>query len=169
LRVLTPGKSSLWCRLIGPSTPTTPGTPPSLLRGHQLVGSSQFCMTLMVQPPNSTLIGFQPDSLRACWGVPCQGPLGPANRMAAGSVLWILAMVDGSQQAKVPGVHWGLIKAFCDSRLPCVAIKWYVQTSSLFYGQFYALSVQCPVVQLCFSHLLLDTTTAMPSPIAHSM
>ena len=60
-------------------------------------------MTLVVQPPNGTLIGFQPDSLRACWGMPCQEPLGPANRMAAGSVLWILAMVDGSQQAKAPG------------------------------------------------------------------
>lgn len=60
-------------------------------------------MTLVVQPPNSTLIGFQPDSLRACWGLPCQEPLGPANRMVAGSVLWILAMVDGSQQAKAPG------------------------------------------------------------------
>lgn len=35
--------------------------------------------------------------------MPCQEPLGPANRMAAGSVLWILAMVDGSQQAKAPG------------------------------------------------------------------
>lgn len=63
-------------------------------------------MTLVVQPPNSTLIGFQPDSLRACWGMPCQGLLGPSNRMAAGSVLWILAMVDGSQQAKAPGLHY---------------------------------------------------------------
>ncbi len=35
--------------------------------------------------------------------MPCQEPLGPANRMAAGSVLWILAMVDGSQEAKAPG------------------------------------------------------------------
>lgn len=62
-------------------------------------------MTLVVQPPNSTLIGFQPDSLRACWGVPCQGQLGPANRMAAGNVMWILAMVDGAQRAKPPGSH----------------------------------------------------------------
>ncbi|KAA6424834.1 MAG: hypothetical protein FRX49_05008 [Trebouxia sp. A1-2] len=99
-----PGSPS---RLTGPSTPTTPGTPQNLIRGHQLVGSSQFCMTLVVQPPNSTLIGFQPDSLRACWGLPCQEPLGPANRMVAGSVLWILAMVDGSQQAKAPGSKTG--------------------------------------------------------------
>ncbi|KAL0048506.1 hypothetical protein WJX82_004799 [Trebouxia sp. C0006] len=99
-----PGSPS---RLTGPSTPTTPGTPQNLIRGHQLVGSSQFCMTLVVQPPNGTLIGFQPDSLRACWGMPCQEPLGPANRMAAGSVLWILAMVDGSQQAKAPGSKTG--------------------------------------------------------------
>ncbi|KAL0019249.1 hypothetical protein WJX77_001067 [Trebouxia sp. C0004] len=99
-----PGSPS---RLTGPSTPTTPGTPQNLVRGHQLVGSSQFCMTLVVQPPNGTLIGFQPDSLRACWGMPCQEPLGPANRMAAGSVLWILAMVHGSQQAKAPSSTTG--------------------------------------------------------------
>ena len=37
--------------------------------------------------------------------MPCQGLLGPSNRMAAGSVLWILAMVDGSQQAKAPGLY----------------------------------------------------------------
>ena len=95
--------SCIHYRLAGPSTPSSPGTPANLVRGHQLLGSSQFCLTLVVQPPNSTLIGFQPDSLRACWGVPCQGPLGPANRMAAGSVLWILAMVDGAQQAKAAG------------------------------------------------------------------
>ena len=90
-------------RLVGPSTPSSSGTTVNQLGGHQLLGSSQFCLTLVVQPPNSTLIGFQPDSLRACWGVPCQGPLGPTNRMAAGSVLWILAMVGGAQQAKAAG------------------------------------------------------------------
>lgn len=107
-----------WHRLVGASNPSSSGTPANQLRGHQLLGSSQFCLTLVVQPPNSTLIGFQPDSLRACWGVPCQGPLGPTNRMAAGSVLWILAMVDGAQQAKAAGEGFSLsaILTVCQPR-----------------------------------------------------
>ena len=77
-------------------------------------------MTLVVQPPNSTLIGFQPDSLRACWGMPCQEPLGPANRMVAGSVLWILAMVDGSQQAKALGDIPHTISVFIMLLITCM-------------------------------------------------
>ena len=136
--------TALCCnRLVGPSTPSSSGTPANHLRGHQLLGSSQFCLTLVVQPPNSTLIGFQPDSLRACWGVPCQGPLGPTNRMAAGSVLWILAMVDGAHQAKAAGEGCSLSAILNVFQPSCRLGQYLLCLSPCFNIETYMVDIDC--------------------------
>ena len=65
-----------------------------MTRPHPHFGSSHFCVSLVIQPPEGVLTQLAPGTLRACWGQPDTGVAGVNHRLQSSQIMWVLAVAQ---------------------------------------------------------------------------
>ena len=68
--------------------------PAGLTRPHPHFGSSHFCVSLVIQPPEGVQTQLAPGTLRACWGQPDTGVAGVNHRLQSSQIMWVLAVAQ---------------------------------------------------------------------------